>query len=43
MNVWSIVGTVLYAVLEAWLGKTHKTDSGSVLEAAKNLITGRKI
>lgn len=31
------------SVLEAWLGKTKKTEAGSVIEAVANAVRGKKI
>lgn len=33
-----IIGGIVYAILEAWLGKTDKVRSGSVVELIINLI-----
>lgn len=34
---WISVANICYLILEAWLGKTDKTKSGSVLELIYNI------
>lgn len=42
ITIVQIVGMVVYTGVEYWLGKTDKTNSGSVLELLLNTVKGKK-
>lgn len=40
---WKILGGVALSILEAWLGKTNKLESGSTLELLGRVLTRKTL
>lgn len=38
-----IIGPLLYALIEAWIGRTKKVEANSILEIIWNLIKKKKV
>lgn len=43
MNIWTILGSIAYMALEAWLGKTNAVNAGSVPHLLLNAVTGKPL